>query len=650
MEYTVKANVNDTVLIIGDPPILIKPVVANKPPVVIVTAPSTITLPAILTLSATASDPDGSIASYLWTKVSGGAAIITNQDKAIATVNGLVAGNYVFKIEVTDNQGAKISANTTSISVKAIVTPPAQLTANAGIDAVVTSNYLILDGVASKGTNPITVYQWSNVSGPAGYNIDNPNSARSGFSNLVQGIYVFRLTVTDSTGAKATDDISVTVKTGVVIPPVNPPTGSGYLSLIKSPSTTYNGQSNILIEGRRFDNIQNAINQNGNILRFFGGSGITIRNCYFSEASGGQNGGDRAIYFSGCSNVLIEKCLFSGQGGSILASLHGNGLIIRDNEFMNVRGPYPAATFIQLNTCNGSGYLIEKNRCENWHGESFSEDLISMFSTSGTVASPITIQDNLFRGGGPSRSGGGSTAGDHGGSNILYQRNKYFNPGQYGLSIVGGNNNKIIDNWIWQDQKPWNNVGLPIWGYSPPCSNAVVTGNRVHYVNKDGVLSNHWFDGQCSGAVQIPTDFALSEMNFPAKIITYITEDEIWQLRHETKRREADIIATATSATGNQLWPAQIISRPTATATGSVSGGIATLTSNSTPSAGNTISSQKWVKVSGTGGTITAETAKTTTVTGLTAGTHVFRLEVTQINNAANNVITQDAAWVTINI
>lgn len=58
------------------------------------------------TLSATASDSDGSIASYAWTKTSGTGGTITTASAASTTVTGLTAGTYVFKVTVTDNNGA----------------------------------------------------------------------------------------------------------------------------------------------------------------------------------------------------------------------------------------------------------------------------------------------------------------------------------------------------------------------------------------------------------------------------------------------------------------------------------------------------------------------------------------------------------------
>jgi hypothetical protein len=66
-----------------------------------------VTLPTnSVTLTGTASDANGSIASYSWSKQSGPAATLTNATTASLTASGLVAGTYVFRLTVTDNGGA----------------------------------------------------------------------------------------------------------------------------------------------------------------------------------------------------------------------------------------------------------------------------------------------------------------------------------------------------------------------------------------------------------------------------------------------------------------------------------------------------------------------------------------------------------------
>ena len=80
-----------------------------------VTIPST----SSATLDGTSSsDPDGYIASYAWTQVSGAnTATITNATSAVATASGMIAGTYVFRLTVTDNSSAT-ATDTVTVTVK----------------------------------------------------------------------------------------------------------------------------------------------------------------------------------------------------------------------------------------------------------------------------------------------------------------------------------------------------------------------------------------------------------------------------------------------------------------------------------------------------------------------------------------------------
>jgi hypothetical protein len=69
-------------------------------------------------LSGSGTDTDGTISSYSWTKISGGTATITSPTSASTTITGLVAGTYVFQLQVTDNNGAT-ATDTVQITVNA---------------------------------------------------------------------------------------------------------------------------------------------------------------------------------------------------------------------------------------------------------------------------------------------------------------------------------------------------------------------------------------------------------------------------------------------------------------------------------------------------------------------------------------------------
>lgn len=67
-----------------------------------------------VTLSGSGTDPDGTIASYFWQQISGSNATIVNQNTGSTNVTGLTtAGVRVFRLTVTDNQGATGTSDVT---------------------------------------------------------------------------------------------------------------------------------------------------------------------------------------------------------------------------------------------------------------------------------------------------------------------------------------------------------------------------------------------------------------------------------------------------------------------------------------------------------------------------------------------------------
>lgn len=81
----------------------------NAAPVARAGADQTLTLPAnSVTLDgSTSSDANGTITAYNWTQQSGpSTATLSNSSAVSLTASGLVAGTYVFRLTVTDNQGA----------------------------------------------------------------------------------------------------------------------------------------------------------------------------------------------------------------------------------------------------------------------------------------------------------------------------------------------------------------------------------------------------------------------------------------------------------------------------------------------------------------------------------------------------------------
>lgn len=193
----------------------------NQPPVV--NAGQDVTAPAGTTsvgFEATASDPDGSIAAFAWTQVSGPTANLWNADRATVTVGGLTEGSYKFQVTVTDNGGAKATDNVL-LTVQASSgggggsTTNQLPTVNAGADvnASTSETAIYLVAQASDADGSIASYSWKKVSGPSA-SLWNPDRSKLTLVHFVEGTYVLEVTVKDNDGGQASDQVTVVVGSG----------------------------------------------------------------------------------------------------------------------------------------------------------------------------------------------------------------------------------------------------------------------------------------------------------------------------------------------------------------------------------------------------------------------------------------------------
>jgi hypothetical protein len=191
----------------------------NKAPIANAGADFTVNATTTANLSASAStDADGTIASYKWTQVSGpNTATIVSAGSVSTAVQGLIVGVYVFRVTVTDNLGAT-ATDDVQVTVTNVTNnkPPV---ANADKDFTTANNYAYLSAGASYDPDgSIVAFNWIQVSGPNTATWIGANTMFPTVQNLVSGVYVFKLTVTDNLGATSSDDVQVTV--GSNKPPV----------------------------------------------------------------------------------------------------------------------------------------------------------------------------------------------------------------------------------------------------------------------------------------------------------------------------------------------------------------------------------------------------------------------------------------------
>ena len=188
-------------------------------PIVDAGANQTITLPAnSTTLTATASETNGTIVSYSWTQVSGPTATIGTASQVSTTVSGLVQGVYSFQVTVKDNSNVTAS-DVVKVTVNAAPIVAGPPSANAGANQSITlpTNSVTLTGSGTETNGTIISYSWTQVSGPSTASMADPTQVVTTMNGLVQGTYTFKLTVTDNSGNTASATAQVTVNAAPVV-------------------------------------------------------------------------------------------------------------------------------------------------------------------------------------------------------------------------------------------------------------------------------------------------------------------------------------------------------------------------------------------------------------------------------------------------
>ncbi|XP_071955352.1 dyslexia-associated protein KIAA0319-like protein isoform X2 [Antedon mediterranea] len=210
-----EAFVNVTVL----PP----PRVNQKPHAVIEPALQEVTLPVLpnadTVLDGSGSTDDVKIAGYKWEQVKGPLSESEiGGTEPILHLSGLQVGIYIIKLTVTDSDGLEDSA-LANVTVKQEVDYPPK--ANAGSDIVIKlpKNEVTLYGNASTDDKKIVGYEWSKDSGGV-VDVTGSGTEQLHLTNLEEGNYVFRLTVTDSGGNQNFDTVTVIVQPENNIAPV----------------------------------------------------------------------------------------------------------------------------------------------------------------------------------------------------------------------------------------------------------------------------------------------------------------------------------------------------------------------------------------------------------------------------------------------
>jgi predicted esterase len=184
---------------------------ANAAPSVKAGSDLAITLPTnSVAIQGSATDADGTVSSYAWSKVSGGAATLSGTTSSKLSVSALVAGTYIFRLTAKDNDGATASDDVTVIVKSATANLAPVAGAGANLSITLPTNSAAIQGTGKDIDGTISSYLWTKVSGGAA-TMGGTTSSKLSLSGLAVGTYVFRLTVKDNAGASDTDDMTLTV-------------------------------------------------------------------------------------------------------------------------------------------------------------------------------------------------------------------------------------------------------------------------------------------------------------------------------------------------------------------------------------------------------------------------------------------------------
>ncbi|XP_075460698.1 dyslexia-associated protein KIAA0319-like protein homolog isoform X3 [Ascaphus truei] len=188
----------------------------NKPPQADAGPDKELTLPVdSTTLDGSRSTDDQKIASYLWEITRGPKGVkIENANTSVATLTGLQVGSYEFTLTVKDERDLQ-SKSTVSVIVREEMNKPPVAKIAGNVVITLPSNTAELDGTKSLDDKGIVGYQWERdeASPAAGEVLNNSDHHAVLFlSNLVEGIYIFHLKVTDAKGESDTDRATVEVK------------------------------------------------------------------------------------------------------------------------------------------------------------------------------------------------------------------------------------------------------------------------------------------------------------------------------------------------------------------------------------------------------------------------------------------------------
>ncbi|ADE53517.1 PKD domain-containing protein [Coraliomargarita akajimensis] len=274
-------------------------------------AAKTIILPTNqVTLNGSSSD-DGTITSRLWTQISGpNTAALSGQTSNTLQASSLIAGSYVFRLTVTDND-SNTAYDQTTVTVEVDSAP--SITTSSLPDGTVSASYS--QTLAASGGNPQLA--WSIIEGslPTGLSI-NSSGVISG-TPTATGLSVFKVQTQDANGD--TDDAVFSIK----------------VVEVTTSTKTFNPTDDAFIEWSTPYNTTQLKIENGSRVGYmkFNITGITtqVESAVLSMRVAGDSGNGTIRFYLGSHNNWTEATITTAnrpakgaQVGSMTGSFSNN--------------------------------------------------------------------------------------------------------------------------------------------------------------------------------------------------------------------------------------------------------------------------------------------------------------------------------------
>ena len=543
-----RLTVTDNLGATGSSEVTITVNAGNQSPTANAGSNETIVLPvSSVNLTGTGNDPDGTIASYAWTQVSGTGATITSPSAQNTSITGLTtAGVRVFRLTVTDNLGATGTSDVT-ITVNAANQAP---TANAGSNQTITlpTSQVSLSGTAYDNDGTIVSIFWTKIAGGSA-SITNPTSLSTTVTGLTLGSYVFRLTATDNSGATGSSDVTITVS-----------------SFSSSKTINVNIYGSAVYNNAQWNNWQTTNSLTSNVFNYTDGSSSGLNAVLSAQSNYADNG----------LNYPVTMCPQQvGRDASWFAGSRTN-------------------TLQGLNNSKVYDLLLYASRTTS--GQT------TRFTVSGTNIDILTTQNY---------------------TNVATFSNITPINGKIIITISSLNTYNYLNGFTIIEKSPSNISPTANAGSDEtivlPVSSVNLTGSGN---DPDGTIASYAWT-QVSG-----TGATITSPSAQNTSITGLTTAGVRVFRLTVTDNQGATGLSEVTITVNASNQA-----PTANAGSNQTIVLPVSTVNLTGSGNDpdgTIASYVWTQVSGTGATITSPSAQNTSITGLTtAGARIFRLTVT---------------------